>query len=393
MKKLFSAHVVSFLLGLCAVVISCSKDDTTDLSQPTETGIVGTWCSDDEQTVFVFRKDGSGLCCEHATTSEASLDEFSYTFDKSAKRLSMTFSDGTVDLPKAEVASTGSSLVFSNDSREFLDGVNHVTLTRASEPVPALFITNSDFTLKESDSGSVLLCNAAGGTKTITLHKELLWHESSSATYDLSLYVTSDPENMITSRVISRDEGNEAIVATVIAANTTSSSRTAVLGIKANEKLWSYTIEQSAAQTSGNSMEVVSGSSTISAQGGTLQFYVYNKDKANITVYHPQNQTVTWSMLSTVRYAGGQDWLCRVVVPANTSSTDTNHSYKFVKDDGTVIYHTVRQLAGTSGSSGDTGGSTDPVWGKVTLFVSWLALAEAPATLADQRIPCGARSM
>lgn len=112
-------------------------------------------------------------------------------------------------------------------------------------------------------------------------------------------------------------------------------------------------------QSGGNTFDITASASSVSAQGGTLSFYVYNKDKKAINIKYPSGQSAVWQSLSTTRYAGGQDWLCKVTVPANTSSTAERHTYRFYKDDGSEAYFYVSQAGGGSG------GSSEAVWGKV----------------------------
>ncbi len=373
MKTLFKAHIVTFLLGLLVFTVGCSKDDNVESpSQQAKSQVVGTWTTNDSRTVFVFRNDGTGQYCEHANSSNATLKDFTFAYDQSSKHLSLTFSDGTINLQDAKVSSVGSSLTFKNVSEKFLDNAKTVSLSRESTPFPLLTISESDLTVMTASSSLAFSCGASGGLMETVLQKNLLWHENNAGIFDVTASVTSDVDGMIASHDVQNDEA-KAYIALNISQNPVARSKTATLELKANGKSIPFMVEQLNAQSSGKSMDIVPVTSTVSAQGGTLSFIIYNKDQRDLMLTRPSTHAVTWESLSTTRYAGGQDWLCKATVPSKTSSTDTEYTYKFWKDDGTVLYFTVKQLAGTGGSSGGTtggdsggtGGTTEPVWGKV----------------------------
>ena len=99
MKKKYLNLLVlfSFIIGLIPLASCSDNDDEESGNGENNSGIVGTWKTVDDDDVYVFKSDGTGIGCEHTEKVEQDLWTFRYEYSEKDKTIKMMY-DGKTDV-------------------------------------------------------------------------------------------------------------------------------------------------------------------------------------------------------------------------------------------------------------------------------------------------------
>lgn len=344
MKNLGILYFVLAIVG-ALMISSCSEDNKSfegDGGDGSNVSIVGTWKLTDDDEVYVFKSDGTGIGCEHAESVEQDIWTFRYVYNQDDKTLTMIYDDTDVC---SNVAISGDMLYYTDvDNKE-------LTMQRQGEPVVLLSID-----VETSDYNQIVYGKEAGEYE-LTITGRYLWHKEITDRLKISVLTIDDNNGMLSGCETTQGE-NKSVFAFNLTENTSLEPRVAkvnLIAVNANDEQLSNVIldiRQRPSEKEENeiSMEVDSPSS-IPGKGGTVSFFIYNKDQQNITATYPYGQSVKWTKLSSIKFSGGADWRFDVTVPANTSTTTSYYDYSFKKNDGSSLSFTLSQSPQTGGGS------------------------------------------
>lgn len=354
-KKIFL-----FLLCLFGTVsfLSCGKDEVKPDGEVNENGVVGTWRLSDDDDVYVFKADGTGIGCEHADDVEQDMWNFLYTYSESDKTLTMTYDGKTDCFTNVEI---------SGESASVTDDDERLLLQRVTAPVAVVALDVPNMVVNQYEGTANYACGNDGGRYEIKLNGYCLWHKSCSGTFNFEVATVSDVSGMIEECEMQRLSANSAVVNLNVGKNPLVDTRSSTIKISAYDEDGNMVKEHNVAlfqSGAGCSFEVVAPYGEVDGNGAIVYFDVYNKDHNNITVHYPQGNAVSWEKQSTVKYYGGDDWKLKVAVPANVTGQGKNLEYTFTKEDGSSKVVQLYQAA-NSGGGGGTGDPYNPVTGKV----------------------------
>lgn len=337
--------------------LSCSSDkdgEDDHAGGNAQSSLVGTWIMSDDDDVYVFKADGTGIGCEHADDTEQDLWHFNYTYSEATRTVTMRY-DGKTDVFK--------DIVIHDDRLDCTDvDGDRLVLNKMIEPVPVFtFVTDPEYDADFINGNSCYKLGSEPCTLTVHMTAQLLWHKNHGEEVTLSVEKNSESKDMFSNFNFSGN-GSSGTLTMAITKNSKPTERVSTISVRAVGKEGNqiraklFALRQSGIE---NRFEV-SGMNYVSWKGGTVVYYVYNKDKAGITAYHPSGQSSEWRKLSTSKYTNGEDWEFRITLPANYSNEEKYYSYKFEKSDGSQITRTITQgeYAGGGNSGGGSGGNS-----------------------------------
>ena len=350
----------NFILMLLLAIIgfvplaSCSSDDGGDSSNDKDKVakmLIGTWRSSENAEVLCFRKDGTGVFYDDDVTLNCNKDNFKYTFSIDDSRLTIDYGDDDKDTFIGVVVDEDHLYYYDEDEGK------RFTLNRVYEPLVALYLSPDNGDLGFGDARNYLQVGAEGADMTLSLCAEYIWHESYSSPLTLNIKPIdgdgilknfhADASNGKAKIRFSMDENKNYGVR---------KAKVEITPIAANGNMERTKTLEICQLGMGNSMEV-STPGDVSYLGGNVFFYVYSKDKNNISVRHDSDVSVKWTILNTSKYPGGNDYMLTATIPFSYATRKLSYTFTFEKSDGSVITRTLNQEANSGGSTG--GGTGD----------------------------------
>lgn len=356
MKKKYLNLLVlfSFIIGLIPLASCSDNDDEESGNGENNSGIVGTWKTVDDDDVYVFKSDGTGIGCEHTEDVEQDLWTFRYEYSEKDKTIKMMYDGKTDVLTNVEINGKMLVGIDSDNNDRFL-------LNRQENPIGILTLDAGN---DDTYNGDVYRYGSETAGHSIDITSRFLWHKDYFEEMQIKISDVVDYSNMMLNYAVNQ-YGNKASLTFELNRNDMSESRSAIIRLTALDSKGNgvSSIDVKIYQESkGMTFEIVPPSE-IPANGGTVAFLVYNKDNNNINVRYPSEQSVNWTKLYTNKYPEGEDWKLNVTANANTSGYVKTFTYIFSKNDGSLLQYTLRQEPTYSG-----GGSTteDDGWVSVT---------------------------
>ena len=285
MKKKYLNLLVlfSFIIGLIPLASCSDNDDEESGNGENNSGIVGTWKTVDDDDVYVFKSDGTGIGCEHTEDVEQDLWTFRYEYSEKDKTIKMMYDGKTDVLTNVEINGKMLVGIDSDNNDRFL-------LNRQENPIGILTLDAGN---DDTYNGDVYRYGSETAGHSIDITSRFLWHKDYFEEMQIKISDVVDYSNMMLNYAVNQ-YGNKASLTFELNRNDMSESRSAIIRLTALDSKGNgvssidVKIDQ---ESKGMTFEIVSPSE-IPANGGTVAFLVYNKDNNNIRVVLKINEFV-----------------------------------------------------------------------------------------------------
>lgn len=224
MKKKYLNLLVlfSFIIGLIPLASCSDNDDEESGNGENNSGIVGTWKTVDDDDVYVFKSDGTGIGCEHTEDVEQDLWTFRYEYSEKDKTIKMMYDGKTDVLTNVEINGKMLVGIDSDNNDRFL-------LNRQENPIGILTLDAGN---DDTYNGDVYRYGSETAGHSIDITSRFLWHKDYFEEMQIKISDVVDYSNMMLNYAVNQ-YGNKASLTFELNRNDMSESRSAIIRLTA----------------------------------------------------------------------------------------------------------------------------------------------------------------